>query len=53
MYFYQKLILIPGWGKPPVDEYGRPLYGDVFGVAAENQEEKEGLFWLIIFLYMS
>jgi splicing factor 3B subunit 2 len=21
-----------GWGKPPVDEYGRPLYGDVFGV---------------------
>jgi len=23
-----------GWGKPPVDEYGRPLYGDVFGAAA-------------------
>lgn len=22
-----------GWGKPPVDETGRPLYGDVFGVA--------------------
>jgi len=21
-----------GWGKPPVDERGRPLYGDVFGV---------------------
>lgn len=20
-----------GWGKPPVDEFGRPLYGDVFG----------------------
>ncbi|KAL7749732.1 hypothetical protein RI367_004961 [Sorochytrium milnesiophthora] len=20
-----------GWGKPPVDEYGRPLYGDVMG----------------------
>lgn len=20
-----------GWGKPPVDEMGRPLYGDVFG----------------------
>lgn len=19
------------WGKPPVDEYGRPIYGDVFG----------------------
>jgi splicing factor 3B subunit 2 len=23
-----------GWGKPPVDEYSRPLYGDVFGTAA-------------------
>lgn len=23
-----------GWGKPPVDEYGRPLYGDVFGITA-------------------
>lgn len=22
-----------GWGKPPVDETGRPLYGDVFGIA--------------------
>ncbi len=22
-----------GWGKPPVDEFGRPLYGDVFGNA--------------------
>ncbi|KAI9021236.1 hypothetical protein DFJ74DRAFT_672359 [Hyaloraphidium curvatum] len=21
-----------GWGKPPVDEFGRPLYGDVFGM---------------------
>lgn len=20
-----------GWGKPPVDEVGRPIYGDVFG----------------------
>jgi splicing factor 3B subunit 2 len=25
------------WGKPPVDEYGRPLYGDVFGT--EHKEE--------------
>merc|ERR1711871_1655532 len=24
------------WGKPPVDEYGRPLYGDVFGTAADD-----------------
>ncbi|KAJ1551808.1 Splicing factor 3B subunit 2 [Nowakowskiella sp. JEL0078] len=22
-----------GWGKPPVDEYNRPLYGDVFGIS--------------------
>lgn len=22
-----------GWGKPPTDEFGRPLYGDVFGQA--------------------
>lgn len=26
-----------GWGKPPVDEMGRPLYGDVFGVT--NQDD--------------
>ena len=25
-----------GWGKPPVDEYGRPLYGDVFGTVEEG-----------------
>lgn len=24
-----------GWGKPPVDEYGRPIYGDVFGEGLE------------------
>lgn len=35
-----------GWGKPPVDEYMRPLYGDVFGVntnqnAAYNGETGE------------
>lgn len=28
-----------GWGKPPVDEYGRPLYGDVFGEVAGNGGE--------------
>jgi splicing factor 3B subunit 2 len=27
-----------GWGKPPVDEYGRPLYGDVFGTFAKADE---------------
>ncbi|XP_076442463.1 uncharacterized protein LOC143281241 isoform X2 [Babylonia areolata] len=34
-----------GWGKPPVDEMGRPLYGDVFGTqggdAQEAAEEEE------------
>jgi splicing factor 3B subunit 2 len=26
-----------GWGKPPVDEFNRPLYGgDVFGLAGQN-----------------
>lgn len=30
-----------GWGKPPVDEYNRPLYGDVFGVAQQQQQEDE------------
>ncbi|KAJ3342927.1 hypothetical protein HDU93_000586 [Gonapodya sp. JEL0774] len=28
-----------GWGKPPVDEFGRPLYGDVFGMAVEATNE--------------
>ncbi|CAD6186590.1 unnamed protein product [Caenorhabditis auriculariae] len=31
-----------GWGKPPVDEYGQPLYGDVFGLqppAIEPEDE--------------
>lgn len=27
-----------GWGKPPVDEQGRPLYGDVFGLAAPEAQ---------------
>ena len=25
-----------GWGKPPVDEGGRPLYGDVFGIDTKD-----------------
>jgi splicing factor 3B subunit 2 len=25
-----------GWGKPPVDEYNRPLYGDVFGTYVDT-----------------
>lgn len=27
-----------GWGKPPVDENGKPLYGDVFGTQIQNQD---------------
>lgn len=28
-----------GWGKPPVDEMGKPLYGDVFGSTAINADD--------------
>lgn len=28
-----------GWGKPPVDEMGKPLYGDVFGSTANNADD--------------
>lgn len=30
---------VGGWGKPPVDEMGKPLYGDVFGVQAGDYDE--------------
>ena len=30
-----------GWGKPPVDEFNRPLYGDVFGVALATEQQEE------------
>ena len=44
---------VGGWGKPPVDERGRPLYGDVFGLeGGENtakgprdDEEMDQTFW--------
>lgn len=35
-----------GWGKPPVDETGRPLYGDVFGILSHDihhEEEEDGV----------
>ena len=34
-----------GWGKPPVDETGRPLYGDVFAHAqeAESSADLDGI----------
>ncbi|XP_018570665.1 splicing factor 3B subunit 2 [Anoplophora glabripennis] len=28
-----------GWGKPPVDENGKPLYGDVFGTNTSNIDD--------------
>jgi splicing factor 3B subunit 2 len=28
-----------GWGKPPVDEYGNPIYGDVFGVYGSKEHD--------------
>lgn len=28
-----------GWGKPPVDEMGKPLYGDVFGTQGGDSQE--------------
>lgn len=31
---------VGGWGKPPVDEAGKPLYGDVFGVYQEDEAEE-------------
>jgi splicing factor 3B subunit 2 len=40
-----------GWGKPPVDQFGKPLYGDVFGVASgtempsEAQQQIEKKHW--------
>ncbi|XP_065842219.1 splicing factor 3B subunit 2-like [Oscarella lobularis] len=40
-----------GWGKPPVDEQGRPLYGDVFGTDADpasgqlNDEVVDKTLW--------
>eukprot|EP01027_Heterolobosea_sp_BB2_P008213 GEZU01012175.1.p1 GENE.GEZU01012175.1~~GEZU01012175.1.p1 ORF type:complete len:439 (-),score=175.42 GEZU01012175.1:836-2152(-) len=29
-----------GWGKPPVDEMGRPLYGDVFGLSKQSKADQ-------------
>ncbi|KAG2019674.1 spliceosome associated protein 145, variant 2 [Coprinopsis cinerea AmutBmut pab1-1] len=31
-----------GWGKPPLDEYNRPLYGDVFGVLPKATNDHAG-----------
>ncbi|KAG9047492.1 hypothetical protein FS837_002138 [Tulasnella sp. UAMH 9824] len=31
-----------GWGKPPLDEYNRPLYGDVFGALPKPNDDQLG-----------
>lgn len=31
-----------GWGKPPVDEHNRPLYGDIFGVVRGPAQTNQG-----------
>jgi hypothetical protein len=28
-----------GWGKPPVDHHGHPLYGDVFGMLPQIEDD--------------
>lgn len=30
-----------GWGKPPVNEAGEPLYGDVFGQFADEEDDEQ------------
>lgn len=30
-----------GWGKPPVDEHGNPLYGDVFGQYVGDSDDEQ------------
>eukprot|EP01036_Dinobryon_divergens_P037758 gene37758-49458_t len=32
-----------GWGKPPVDEYNRPLYGNVFGTYATEDDSMDAV----------
>jgi hypothetical protein len=37
-----------GWGKPPVDENGKPLYGDVFGTKSSDFEVNDHLVQVYI-----
>ena len=38
-----------GWGKPPVDENGKPLYGDVFGTQSGDFKVKTRNFSFLLF----
>ncbi len=40
-----------GWGKPPCDEYNRPLYGDVFGSNAPAVPVEVYFFKLVCSAY--
>lgn len=37
-----------GWGKPPMDDFNRPLYGDVFGVM---QGAEIAVSWRCVYAY--
>lgn len=37
-----------GWGKPPVDESGKPLYGDVFGTSHLDNDVSEFYFIFVL-----
>eukprot|EP01138_Halocafeteria_seosinensis_P006296 gb/GECG01006437.1/.p1 GENE.gb/GECG01006437.1/~~gb/GECG01006437.1/.p1 ORF type:complete len:606 (+),score=142.82 gb/GECG01006437.1/:1-1818(+) len=32
-----------GWGKPPVDEFGEPIYGDVFGTKQQQHDNAQNV----------
>ena len=41
-----------GWGKPPVDEKGKPLYGDVFGTNLMDPDVSIPLFSLPVLYFL-
>ena len=40
-----------GWGKPPVDENGKPLYGDVFGTQSGEFKVSARIFSFLLFSF--
>ncbi len=42
-----------GWGKPPVNENGDPLYGDVFGQAEEDSDDDDMVCGLPVWILMT
>jgi len=39
-----------GWGEAPVDEYGQPLYGDVFGTDYTDVPEEVNIYSIYIYI---